>query len=221
MLKKYLEIPSLDLHSRYSELPELSAAIEDSGRRIQIDTVNWRDYSYQPEVTMLCGYSEDEILLKYKVLESHIRANNTELNSEVYKDSCVEFFISTGTKFFYNFEFNCTGTAYAAYGITGDRERLEEKEVSRIRTFSTLGKNPISVREIEEPWELTIAIPFDIFRDNELQKPGDQVFYANFYKCGDELPRPHYLSWNPIKTGKPDFHQPDFFGKIRFLKKHP
>ena len=22
---------------------------------------------------------------------------------------------------------------------------------------------------------------------------------ANFYKCGDELQKPHFLSWNPIK----------------------
>ena len=28
---------------------------------------------------------------------------------------------------------------------------------------------------------------------------------ANFYKCGDELQKPHFLSWNPIKIEKPDF----------------
>jgi len=221
MLKKYLEIPSLDLPLRYPDLRDVSTVIEDSGRRIQIDTVNWPDYSYQPEVVMFCGYTEDEILLKYRVHESHIRADNMKLNSEVYKDSCVEFFISTGTDFFYNFEFNCIGTAYAAYGIPGDRELLEEKEVSRIRAFSTLGGNPIPVREQTEPWELTVAIPFEILREKEFRTPEDQKFHANFYKCGDELPRPHFLSWNPIETEEPDFHQPNFFGEIRFLNKHP
>jgi hypothetical protein len=39
---------------------------------------------------------------------------------------------------------------------------------------------------------------------------------ANFYKCGDELSQPHYLSWNNIKSGKPNFHLPEFFGEINF-----
>ena len=28
---------------------------------------------------------------------------------------------------------------------------------------------------------------------------------------------PHYLSWMPIDTPKPDFHRPEFFGKINFV----
>ena len=37
---------------------------------------------------------------------------------------------------------------------------------------------------------------------------------ANFYKCGDKTAHPHYLSWSPIDTPKPDFHRPDFFGEL-------
>jgi hypothetical protein len=37
---------------------------------------------------------------------------------------------------------------------------------------------------------------------------------ANFYKCGDELQVPHFLSWNPIGVETPDFHRPEFFGKL-------
>ena len=39
---------------------------------------------------------------------------------------------------------------------------------------------------------------------------------GNFYKCASGSSQPHYLSWNPINTEKPDFHRPDFFGKIIF-----
>ncbi|WP_350005689.1 carbohydrate-binding family 9-like protein, partial [Phocaeicola dorei] len=42
------------------------------------------------------------------------------------------------------------------------------------------------------------------------------VVRANFYKCGDELQKPHFLSWSPIKIEKPDFHRPDFFGLLEF-----
>jgi len=37
---------------------------------------------------------------------------------------------------------------------------------------------------------------------------------ANFYKCGDGLSKPHYLSWKPIVAEKPDFHRPEFFSTI-------
>jgi hypothetical protein len=37
---------------------------------------------------------------------------------------------------------------------------------------------------------------------------------ANFYKCGDETPEPHFLSWNPIDLPKPNFHVPQFFGQL-------
>lgn len=43
-----------------------------------------------------------------------------------------------------------------------------------------------------------------------------QTIKANFYKCGDELQTPHFLSWNPINIEKPDFHRPDFFGSLEF-----
>jgi hypothetical protein len=39
---------------------------------------------------------------------------------------------------------------------------------------------------------------------------------ANFYKCGDELPTPHFLSWNPIEWKEPSFHRPEQFGKLIF-----
>lgn len=38
----------------------------------------------------------------------------------------------------------------------------------------------------------------------------------NLFKCGDELSHPHFLSWQPIRTEKPDFHRPEFFAQVRF-----
>jgi len=214
-------MPGKKLQIPYIEFPGAAEELEKHGVMAEINEVNWPEFSYQPEVVLFCGYTSDEILLKYSVSESHVRAVNNGINAEVYKDSCVEFFISTGDTWFYNFEFNCIGTSYVAYGKRGDRELLDEAVVSRIRTESTLGNKAITAREMDSSWELTIAIPFSIFQENEFQSPEKHTFYANFYKCGDELPQPHYLSWNPIVTEKPDFHQPKFFGEIGFLNKHP
>ncbi len=37
---------------------------------------------------------------------------------------------------------------------------------------------------------------------------------ANVYKCGDNLSKPHFLSWNPIHHPTPNFHLPEFFGTL-------
>ncbi|MCK7536290.1 MAG: carbohydrate-binding family 9-like protein [Marinilabiliales bacterium] len=37
-------------------------------------------------------------------------------------------------------------------------------------------------------------------------------FRANFYKCGDKLSNPHFVTWNPVGTEKPDYHRPEYFG---------
>jgi hypothetical protein len=56
----------------------------------------------------------------------------------------------------------------------------------------------------------------DVFLLNKFNTLDGLEAGGNFYKCGDHLKVPHFLSWNPIKTEKPDFHLPAFFGKMRF-----
>ena len=47
---------------------------------------------------------------------------------------------------------------------------------------------------------------------------GGRTLHGNFYKCGDLLQVPHFLSWNPIQLPKPCFHCPEFFGELIFKK---
>jgi hypothetical protein len=42
------------------------------------------------------------------------------------------------------------------------------------------------------------------------------VARANFYKCGDETETPHFGAWSPVQTPQPDFHRPEFFGRLVF-----
>ena len=81
-----------------------------------VQTLNWKDFSYLPKVNFRIAHTEDEILLKYYVKEEHIRALETRTNGEVYKDSCVEFFVSPDGENYYNFEFSCIGTIHLASG---------------------------------------------------------------------------------------------------------
>lgn len=50
---------------------------------------------------------------------------------------------------------------------------------------------------------------FRIYLDGKTMK-------GNFYKCGDKLQTPHFLSWSPIGLERPMFHCPAFFGTLSF-----
>ena len=65
-----------------------------------------------------------------------------------------------------------------------------------------------------QSWRVGVVIPFDLIGIDSENLP--HCIRANFYKCGDKTAHPHYLSWSPIDTPKPDFHRPEFFGELLF-----
>jgi hypothetical protein len=187
----------------------------------KIDNINWAEYPYKPDVQFRIAYSIDEIFLQFKVEERYIRAIYTnDDGSAPYKDSCVEFFIIPGSdSVYYNLELNCIGIGTFAKGADRrERTRFDSTVTSRIRRTSTLGNSGFDTKEGDFKWSIIIAIPIELFNigsDNSLR---GRVVKANFYKCGDDLPERHYLTWNPVGTEKPDFHRPEFFGDLYFEK---
>ncbi len=184
-----------------------------------IDTVNWpEEYDYRPSVQFRIGYGDSEFLLQYRVTEKHVRAVATADNGEVWKDSCVEFFISPAADgIYYNFEFNCIGVCLLATGLSRvGREAAPLDIVGKTSRFPSLNKTDLRDREGNVTWDISLVIPYACFYKHPGFSPEGKTVRANFYKCGDNLPEPHFLSWNPIKTDKPDFHRPEFFGQVTF-----
>lgn len=160
------------------------------------------------------------IYLRYTVQERQVRAVNKGYHSPVWEDSCVEFFFSMkrDEDRYYNFEFNAIGTILAAYGRSrNQRNPIPNEILDRVKTFPSLGQEPLGIINKPTSWELQIHIP----KETLLFTPVDDLSgldgYANFYKCGDKLDHPHFLSWNPVLTGKPDFHKPHFFRHLSFI----
>lgn len=200
-------------------MEEISALLDRLNVRHRIGELNWRGNDYSPEVSFSIARTRLEILLKYYVREKWFKAEKTETNQEVYEDSCVEFFVlPSGDGIYYNFEFNAIGTCLMGAG-TGrhDRKRADPSVIKEIRRLASAGNRPVSESEGDFSWTLSLAIPFStLIRHKEDGREGS-VFRANFYKCGDKLTVPHYLTWNPVGTEKPDFHRPEFFGSLEFV----
>jgi hypothetical protein len=185
-----------------------------------IDTINWPSFSYKPDVKFKIGYCQNQILLKYYVSEKAIKATETKLNGDVYKDSCVEFFISINRDTtYYNFEFNCVGIPHLGYHQAGkDTILIDPGIIKLIQVKSSLGNLPFEEKTGEFNWELMVIIPKECFAFDKNLELNELMATANFYNCGDGTSIPHYISWNPIETTEPSYHQPKFFGEIQFEK---
>ena len=177
-----------------------------------ISCINWEEYPYAPEVSVRLAYSEKALILLYKVSEEHVLGNVLENNGPVWEDSCVETFIEDPVnEGYYNIEVNCIGTKLAAHRLSRTEfEHFSEEKQAEIKCWSSLERKKTDLKNQE--WTLLEIVPFSTIG---LEK-APEYLNVNFYKCGDNCSRAHYLSWSPIGLPKPDFHCPKFFGKLRF-----
>ncbi|MDR0937854.1 MAG: hypothetical protein LBN29_00650 [Mediterranea sp.] len=202
-----------------SDAAALPALLDKEGVGFEpIANVNWAEYPYRPEVKFRVAHTDDAILLHYQVKEASVRARYATDNAPVWTDSCVEFFsIPASDGIYYNLECNCAGTVLLAAGPAREgREQAPPEATSLIRRWASLGHAPFEERVADTTWEVALIIPYKAFFKHHIESLDGQTLRANFYKCGDELRTPHFLSWNPIGTATPDFHRPEFFGELRF-----
>ncbi|MEN8117646.1 MAG: carbohydrate-binding family 9-like protein [Bacteroidota bacterium] len=198
-------------------LDEAAHILETQTVTNPIDVINWKAYPYKPGLNFRIGHTGNEIWLKYYVNEKHILAQATETHGEVYKDSTVEFFISFDGKNYYNCEFNCIGTIHLKHGPDRhDRTPVDPAIVEKIEIKSSLGNQPFEEKTGDFEWEMMIRIPVESFAFDNIKSFDGLKATANFYKCGDETSEPHFVTWNPVGTENPDYHRPEFFGKVQF-----
>lgn len=183
-----------------------------------IDQVNWQDYPYRPRVEFRMAHTGGSILLHFRVTEASVRAVAAEDNGRVWEDACVEFFVQTDERqpLYYNIECNCAGTLLIGHGVRGQRTHGSREVMESVRRWASLGQSPFEERKGECSWELVEVIPVSALFADRVDSLDGKVWKANFYKCGDLLQTPHFLSWNPIDLPGPCFHCPDFFGQITF-----
>lgn len=194
----------------------LESQMEVNAAKSFISQVNWpSEYPYAPTVSFMIARSRSHLVVLYHVRGYDLRAFALRDNEMVCHDSCCEFFVSDpsdGT--YYNFEMNCIGTVKAAKRRSREDYRLfDEEQLCRILRHSSLERSPIDLQGIHS-WQVAMCIPFELMGLTADSLP--ESVHANFYKCADKSGHPHFLSWNPIGTLQPDFHRPEYFGKLEF-----
>jgi hypothetical protein len=216
---KVIEVKQELYNEACPDMLTVSEKLDIHGPGHPIDNINWKEYSYKPGVRFNIGYSKREIFLKYYVSEKYFKAEKTETNQMVCDDSCVEFFVSPSTdRIYYNIEFNAAGTCLLGSGTCReDNTKAHPDVISKIRRMTSQIAESGGARSRRYLWTLTLAIPVEVFFHHSVGELKGKEFRANFYKCGDKLEVPHYLTWNPVGTPSPDYHQPEYFGLLKFV----
>lgn len=201
--------------SAYSSITELMEAIQENN----ISCVNWSEqYPSKPNVTFKIAHNDTHIFLQYFVEENEILAKTEEDNGPVWTDSCVEFFISfNDSQYYYNAEFSCIGKALLGYRKEKNNSIHADKAImDSIKRYSSLGFESFDVKQGDFKWNMLVVIPASAFWMSDIKSLSENTARANFYKCGDNLTTPHFLSWSPINTENPNFHTIQFFRELRF-----
>ena len=134
----------------------------------------------------------------------------------------MEIFIAPNpekVKNYYNFEINAIGTLLSqAHGDWRTGGPYWEPEGMQYRTsFHGLAQKAESADD--ELWIVEAAIPLKNFAHDAAHTPpqdGDQ-WRLNLQRLGGKTDA-QYSAWSPLPGERPNFHQPDAFGWVRFVK---
>lgn len=198
----------------------LDLALETGGTKFSVAEVNWPDeYPYAPDCNCAIARDRESLALRFHVRGLDIRAVSMEDNGRSWEDSCCEFFVehpSDGT--YYNFELTCAGSLLCAKRASRtDKKEIPNDVLANIKRFSTLERKPIEEAGKIFEWTVILLVPFALIGVDKDNLP--EKLRGNFYKCGDLTAHPHFASWSPIQTPKPDFHRPEFFGDLILEKR--
>jgi hypothetical protein len=178
---------------------------------------------FRPDVKAKMMYDDENIYVIFQVKDQFVRCLTKEFNGPVWQDSACEFFFSPDSVFpdkYFNLEMNCGGTPLMHYNLVPRKEskRLDIEDIKQIEVAHTLPQ--IIDPEMNNPvtWTLEYRIPFGMLEKySGVTHPKKGVEWkANFYKIAENSSNPHYITWSFIDNPKPDFHKPQFFGKLKF-----
>lgn len=211
---RQISVPLIEGLERMN-LQELDLAMENGASKFAVSERNWpKDAPYAPDCNGSIARTATHLAVMFHVRGLDLRATVLEDNGNSWEDSCCEFFVTDpfdGT--YYNFELTCIGSLLASKRTSRTSKTMIPTDLlSSVIRHSSLQRKEATVKDRIFGWTVSMLIPFELIGIDRNNLPVS--VRGNFYKCGDLTAHPHYLSWNPIRTPKPDFHRPEFFGEI-------
>lgn len=184
---------------------------------------NGHQTSHRPRTEVKLAYDAEAVYVIFRVEDRYVRALAAPGDTQVYNDSCVEFFFAPGPDVaagYFNLEVSCGGTAFMGFqGAPGQRSAIVPPEECRqIEIAHSLPARIDPEITKRTTWTLEYRLPLALLRNYRpvtAPAPG-AVWRGNFHKCAEATSHPHWLTWALIDAPGPNFHRPQFFGILRF-----
>ena len=192
----------------------------DNIESICIDNYPWDENGYKPKAEVKLVYTDDCLFIRFIATEKEPRVEESEFNSSVFQDSCVEAFIlpdpSNDDRYF-NFEINARGTLLLQLdNKIRNRESLDFINPKYFEIVTDINSSNYKEYNNYKPWKVEYKIPFRFIKTffENFEVESGRIMKANFTKCGDKTSYKHYGTWAYIENEKPAFHRPQFFKEI-------
>jgi hypothetical protein len=178
---------------------------------------------FKPEAQAKMMYDDENLYVIFHVKDRYVRCITDRINGPVWEDGAVEFFFAPDENkplIYFNLETNCGGTPLMHYNFVPRKEskELAVDDIKKVEIAHTLPG--IIDPEMKEPvtWTLEYRIPISMLEKySVVTRPRKGIEWrANFYKIAENSSNPHYITWSVVEKDKPDFHRPEFFGKLIF-----
>jgi len=167
---------------------------------------------YCPKTTAAMVYIQGKgFLTRMESDERALTAVVTEEDGDVYKDSCMEWFVNFAPEkgdYYLNFESN----PFAALHCKRGKDRYVRVPLSEFGAVRPTAKAEVT----KDGWAIEYFVPLATIQavfGRDSFAPGD-VLKGNFYKCSETPGHIHHGMWSEVKLPKLDFHRPDFFGEF-------
>jgi len=183
-----------------------------------IPTITLTDYinpdGYCPKVVFNVTYSDKGFHVHFDAYEKKPKRVMTQHFQPVHLDSCLEWFINFDpehTDKYINFEVNANGAMQAS--LRKDRYDYQHLTIPEIESLG------ITPKIEEEFWSVKYTVSTELIKKYYPKFDINTCKYVtgNMQKCGDKQKAIHYMSLFVIGCEKPDFHRPEYFGKIELI----
>jgi hypothetical protein len=185
----------------------VTSKVWDTVEQANLDELAWSDFPEAPNTYAKGVVTDSSIVILMATDEKELRSCEQKVNGLVCRDSCMEFFFcpDANDARYLNFEVNALGVMHLGLGASRHDRTHPVSDMSIFNCQSLISGGI---------WYLRYEIPFAFIKEHfEKLSP---VTTANFYKCGDDTGHEHYATWNRVGTENPDYHRPEYFGKVIF-----
>ena len=153
--------------------------------------------------------------------DAHVSGEHTERDSTVYQDDCVEIFTAPDPQQpnnYFNIEMNVRGAFLDQHHPNGPGTKAEPNwNATGIVIATSVDGTLNDDSDMDRGWVLEVAIPFENFRlvaQHTPPKTGD-IWHLNLNRLGGKT-NPQHSQWSPGKSERPQFHAPQYFGRVIF-----